>query len=138
MINLPENKKLILFDGFCNLCNSSVQYVIERDKYDTFRFASLQSDIGKQIIKTFNIDTSKTDSILYYSKDNGLASKSSAILKIGLNLGFPYNISSIFIIIPPFIRNWVYDYIAKNRYNWYGKREYCMIPTPELESKFLS
>ena len=138
MINLPENKKLILFDGFCNLCNSSVQYVIERDKYDTFRFASLQSDIGKQIIETFNIDTSKTDSILYYSKDNGLASKSSAILKIGLNLGFPYNISSIFIIIPPFIRNWVYDYIAKNRYNWYGKREYCMIPTPELESKFLS
>ena len=138
MINLPENKKLILFDGFCNLCNSSVQYVIERDKYDTFRFASLQSDIGKQIIETFNIDTSKTDSILYYSKDNGLASKSSAILKIGLNLGFPYNISSIFIIIPPFIRNWVYVYIAKNRYNWYGKREYCMIPTPELESKFLS
>ena len=138
MINLPKHNKLILFDGVCNLCNSSVQYIIKRDKKDVFRFAALQSDVGKQIIETFKIDTSKTDSILLYSQEKRLSSKSSAALKIGLGLGFPYNISSIFFIIPPFIRNWVYDYVAKNRYKWFGKQESCMIPTPELESKFLT
>ena len=137
MIDLARHNKLILFDGVCNLCNSSVQYVIKRDKKDVFRFATLQSDIGKRIIEEFKIDTSKTDSILLYSKDNGLSSKSSAALKIGSGLGFPYNILAVFFIIPPFIRNWVYDYVAKNRYKWYGKKEHCMIPTPELESKFL-
>jgi len=137
MIDLARHNKLILFDGVCNLCNSSVQHVIKRDKKDVFRFATLQSDIGKRIIEEFKIDTSKTDSILLYSKDNGLSSKSSAALKIGSGLGFPYNILAVFFIIPPFIRNWVYDYVAKNRYKWYGKKEHCMIPTPELESKFL-
>lgn len=134
---LPKHKKLILFDGVCNLCNSSIQYVIKHDKNDTFRFTALQSDIGQQIIDTYNIDTSKTDSILLYSNENGLSAKSSAALKIATQLGFPRNMMTIFFIIPPFIRNWVYDYIAKNRYKWYGKTKECMIPTPELKSKFL-
>jgi len=137
MIELPKHKKLILFDGVCNLCNASVLYVIKRDKKNVFMFATLQSDVGKQIIKQYNLDTSKTDSILLYSKTNGLSVKSSAALQIVKHLGFPNNLMSIFFIIPPFIRNWVYDYIAKNRYKWYGKKEQCMIPTPELKAKFL-
>ncbi len=137
MTTIPQDKQLILFDGVCNLCNSSVQYVINHDKQNRFLFAPLQSDIGEAIIDKFNIDRSKTDSILLYSEDQGLAIKSTAALKIAKHLGFPRNLLSIFIIIPPFIRNWVYDYIAKNRYKWYGKREECMIPTPELKSKFL-
>jgi len=138
MINLPKHKKLILFDGVCNLCNSSVQYVIKRDNKDMFRFTALQSDIGKQIIEEFNIDITKTDSILLYSQEKGLSIKSTAALKIGLDLGYPYRLSTLFFIIPTFIRNWVYDYIAKNRYTWYGKQDACMVPTPELESKFLT
>jgi len=135
--NLEHNKQLILFDGVCNLCNSSVQFVIKRDKKDKFRYAALQSDIGQEIIHKFNIDTSKTDSIILYSNEKGISYKSTAALKIASHLGFPTNILSVFLIIPAFIRNVVYDFIAKNRYKWYGKRDNCMIPTPELKSKFL-
>jgi predicted DCC family thiol-disulfide oxidoreductase YuxK len=137
MIELPKNKKLILFDGVCNLCNSSVQYVIKHDKKDIFMFTALQSEIGQEIINKFNIDTTKTDSILLYSPENGVVSKSTAAIKIASKLGFPKNLMNVFFIIPPFIRNGVYDYIAKNRYKWYGKQESCWLPTPELKSKFL-
>jgi predicted DCC family thiol-disulfide oxidoreductase YuxK len=136
-MELEKDKKLILFDGVCNLCNTSVQYVIKHDKKNSFMFTALQSDVGQQIIKDYNIDTSKTDSILLYTPQTGVVSKSTAALKIAQNLGFPQNVMSIFFIVPPFIRNGVYDYIAKNRYKWYGKKESCMIPTPELKSKFL-
>jgi predicted DCC family thiol-disulfide oxidoreductase YuxK len=137
MIELPKHKQLILFDGVCNLCNASIQYVIKHDKKNQFMFTALQSEASKQIIDEFNIDITKTDSILLYSKDNGITSKSSAALKVASKLGFPINLLSAFYIIPPFIRNWVYDYVAKNRYKWYGKKETCMIPTPELKAKFL-
>jgi predicted DCC family thiol-disulfide oxidoreductase YuxK len=134
---LPKNKQLILFDGVCNLCNTSIQYVIKHDKNNLFMFAPLESTIGQDIINKYNIDTKNTDSIILYSEENGLFTKSTAALKIANHLGFPLNILSVFFIIPPFIRNWVYDFIAKNRYRWYGKQEACMIPTPELKSKFL-
>ena len=134
---IPKNKQLILFDGVCNLCNSSVLYVIKRDKENRFLFAPLQSETGKAIIKKYNIDTTKVDSILLYSEDKGIKIKSSAALHIAKHLGFPQNLLSIFFIIPTPIRNWVYNYIAKNRYKWYGKKNACMIPTPELKAKFL-
>jgi len=137
MINIPKHKKLILFDGVCNLCNSSVNYVIKHDKNNVFMFAPLQSDVGQQIISKHHIDTKKTDSILLYSEENGIDYKSTAALKIAFHLGFPNRLLSVFFIIPTFIRNWGYDYIAKNRYKWYGKKESCMIPTAALKSKFL-
>jgi predicted DCC family thiol-disulfide oxidoreductase YuxK len=99
-------------------------------------FTALQSDIGQEIIKNHKIDTSKIDSILLYTPEKGIDYKSTAALKIAQQLGFPQNLMSVFFIIPAFIRNWVYDYIAKNRYKWYGKKDACMIPTPELKSKF--
>ncbi|WP_298901943.1 thiol-disulfide oxidoreductase DCC family protein [uncultured Psychroserpens sp.] len=136
--SLPKHKQLILFDGVCNLCNSSVQYVIKYDRTNTFMFAPLQSHVGKQIIDHYKIDTSKTDSILLYSNENGLSIKSTAALKIAKQLGFPRSFMAIFFIVPPVMRNWVYDYIAKNRYKWYGKKEACMIPTPDLKEKFLN
>lgn len=138
MINIPDLKQLILFDGVCNLCNSSVQYVIKHDKKDVFMFTALQSEVGQQIIKEYNIDTAKTDSILLYTLEDGICYKSTAALKIAYQLGFPNSLMCVFFVIPTFIRNWVYDYIAKNRYKWYGKKDACMIPTPELKSKFLS
>ena len=137
MVDIPKNKKLILFDGVCNLCNNSVQYVIKHDKKNQFMFTALQSDVGKEIIEAYNIDTKKTDSILLYSPEKGIDYKSTAALKIASKLGLPINLMGVFFIIPPFIRNWVYDFIAKNRYKWYGKKDACMIPTPELKSRFL-
>lgn len=138
MIEIPKNKQLILFDGVCNLCNSSVLYVIKRDSKDKFLFSPLESNIGKDIIKKFDIDTEKTDSILLYNPEKDkLTYKSTAALLIASRLGLPANILAFFLIVPAFIRNWVYNYIAKNRYKWYGKKESCMIPTPELKSKFL-
>ena len=139
MINhVPKDKQLILFDGVCNLCNSSVLYVIKRDKKNQFLFATLQSNIGEAIIKEFNIDTKETDSILLYNpKANTLKSKSSAALHIAKHLSFPTNFMVIFFIVPTFIRNWVYNYVAKNRYKWYGKKDACMIPTSELKAKFI-
>src|SRR5690606_33393996 len=99
--------------------------------------AALQSDVGRKIIEAFHIDIKKTDSIILYTPEKGIDYKSTAALKIARHLGFPINITSVFIIIPSFTRNWVYDYIAKNRYKWYGKKESCMIPTPEIKNKFL-
>ena len=138
MIGLSKNKQLILFDGVCNLCNASVQYVIKHDKNSIFMFAPLQGETGQLIIEKYKIDTSKTDSILLYTQENAVVYKSTAALKISSKLGFPTNLLSIFLIIPAFIRNWVYDFIAKNRYKWYGKQNECMIPTESLKSKFLN
>ena len=135
--NIPKDKKLILFDGVCNLCNSSVLFVIKRDKKEVFMYAPLQSEVGKQLIETYNIDTSYIDSIILYNPEKGVFYKSTAALKVASELTFPTNLLSVFLIIPNFIRNWVYDFIAKNRYKWYGKKDACMIPTPELKSKFL-
>lgn len=134
---LPEHKKLILFDGVCNLCNSAVQYVIKHDKNNVFMFAALQSDIGAQVLHHFNIDVLKTDSIVLYSKNEGLKTKSTAALHISKHLGFPRYLMSIFFIVPGLIRNWVYDYVAKNRYKWYGKQDFCWVPTPKLQLKFI-
>ena len=100
-------------------------------------FAPLESHIGKQIIKTYNINTVKTDSIILYNPEKGIDFKSTAALKVGSQLGFPTSLMVVFLIVPAFIRNWVYDFIAKNRYKWYGKKETCMIPTPELKGRFL-
>ncbi|THD32519.1 MAG: thiol-disulfide oxidoreductase DCC family protein [Flavobacterium johnsoniae] len=137
MMNLPQDKKIILFDGVCNLCDSSIQFIIKHDKKDIFRFVALQSKIGLEIIKHIGIDTSKIDSILLYEPGKAYYYKAQAALKIAKELGGIYTAISWFSILPNFLTNTVYDYIAKNRYKWYGKKEACMIPTPELKAKFL-
>ena len=136
-MELAKNKQLILFDGVCNLCNASVQYVIKYDKKDVFMFAPLQSDTGKKIISQYQIDTTKTDSIILYTSDHKLYFRSTAALKIATKLRFPRNVLSFFLIVPVFLRDWVYSYIAKNRYKWFGKQKECMIPTEKIKAKFL-
>ncbi|GAA4281826.1 thiol-disulfide oxidoreductase DCC family protein [Gaetbulibacter aestuarii] len=137
MIKLPQGKYLILFDGVCNLCNSSIQYVIKYDKKNQFMFTALQSNTGKALIERFNIDTQKTDSVLLYTPEKGLDYKSTAALKVAYRLGFPHALWCVFFIVPTFLRNWIYDFIARNRYKWFGKKAECMVPTPELKAKFL-
>ncbi len=130
-----KKHKIILFDGVCNLCNSSVQFIIKHDNNDCFRFASLQSNFAKKVIKNYN--ASNLDSILLLTPEHKVYSESTAILKISSDLGFPISMLQVFLIIPKPIRDWVYRYIALNRYNWFGKKETCWIPTPELENKFI-
>ena len=137
MQNLPPNKKIILFDGVCNLCNSAVQFVIKHDKKDVFRFVALQSELGQEILKHIGINPKNIDSIILYEPGVAYYYKSSAAIQIAKNLGGIWHLGTVLRIIPTNISNQVYDYIAKNRYKWYGKKESCMIPTPELKSKFL-
>ena len=138
MIDLPKNKKIILFDGVCNLCSSAVQFVIEHDKKDIFRFVSLQSDLGRQITAHIGIDQKHIDSVILYEPGVAYYYKSNAALKIAKNLGGFFHFGTLFKIIPTGIRNQLYDYIAKNRYKWYGKQQECLLPTPELKAKFLA
>ncbi len=135
-MSVHQQHKIILFDGVCNLCNTSVNFVIRKDKKDCFRFAALQSDIGKEYTTKYNINSTETDSILLVDKDK-VYLKSTAALHIVKSLSGGYPLFYGFIIIPVFIRNWVYDYVATNRYKWFGKKESCMIPTPELKAKFM-
>lgn len=137
MLNLPPNKKIILFDGVCNLCDSAVQFVIQHDKKDVFRFVALQSDLGQEILNHIGINPKNIDSIILYEPGVAYYYKSSAALQIVRSLGGFWHLGTAFRIIPTNISNQIYDYVARNRYKWYGKKESCLIPTPELKSKFL-
>jgi predicted DCC family thiol-disulfide oxidoreductase YuxK len=132
---LPKDKKIILFDGVCNLCDRVVQYIVTHDKKDVFRFAALQSEIGIEIAQYIGI-SKDIDSIVLYEPGKAYYYKSEAALEVAKDLGWPV-LSWMLKWIPTFLRNPAYDYIAKNRYKWYGKKAQCMIPTPELQSKFL-
>ncbi|MBE99069.1 thiol-disulfide oxidoreductase DCC family protein [Flavobacterium coralii] len=137
MEKLPKDKKIILFDGVCNLCDSTVQFVIKHDKKDVFRFVPLQSDLGKEITAYIGLDTSKTDSIVLYEPGKAYYYKANAAMKIAKELGGVYSLLNAFSVLPSSLTNAVYDYVARNRYKWYGKKDECMIPTPEMRAKFL-
>lgn len=137
MQNLPPNKKIILFDGVCNLCNTAVQFIIKYDKKDVFRFVTLQSDLGHEIIKHIGIDTKVIDSIVLYQPGVAYYYKSAAALEIAKDLNGIFYWTRILKILPERLRNSLYDYIARNRYKWYGKKETCILPTNALKLKFL-
>lgn len=137
MTTLPENKLIILFDGVCNLCNNTVDYVLRKDKKDIFRFASLQSELGQQLLKERGIDPNEVDSIVMIDPGKAYYVKSTAALKIAQQLGGGISFLHHFIFLPESFRNLVYDFVARNRYKWYGKRETCRMPTAEEKAKFL-
>lgn len=131
-----KSSKIVLFDGICNLCNSSVQLIIENDSKNLFQFASLQSDFGQKFLQENNLPDDAFKSIVLIDGEK-FYTKSEAVLRIGKELDGLYKVLRIFLWTPKFIRDFVYDYIAKNRYKWYGKRDSCWIPTDELKQKFL-
>lgn len=128
---------IVLFDGVCNLCNSTVQFIIKRDTHNQFKFSSLQSEYGQNFLKERNLDSSDFKSIILYEPEVAYYTKSTAALKIAQNLGFPYNLLSVFLMIPSFIRDWIYSLVSKYRYHLFGKKDSCMIPTPENKRKFI-
>lgn len=135
--NLPLDKKIILFDGVCNLCETSVQYVIKHDKKDIFRFVALQSDLGQKILNHIGINPAHIDSIVLYQPGVAYFYKSTAAIEIAKGLSGIFSVASVFRILPSGLRDTIYDYVATNRYKWYGKKESCLLPTTELMSKFL-
>ncbi|RZJ34291.1 MAG: DUF393 domain-containing protein [Flavobacterium sp.] len=134
--NLPPGKKIVLFDGVCNLCDNVVQYIIRHDKNDIFRFTAVQSEIGRQIISHVGYDVSQGESVIVYDPGVAYYIKAAAAIEIGKHLG-TFNRMTWFRLVPVPLRNIVYDFVARNRYRWFGKKESCMMPTPELKKKFL-
>ena len=130
-----NNNQVILFDGVCNLCSGSVQFILKRDKEKKFLFASLQSVYGQALLKQLHLPTDTFNSFILY--DGGeIFTRSTAALKMFSQLkGWGW--VKIFWIVPKFIRDAVYNLIAKNRYKWFGKKDECWLPTPELKERFL-
>lgn len=135
---ITSGKKIILFDGVCNLCNTMVNFVIERDTKDAFRLVALQSETGTAILKKIGLFHKNIDSIVLYEPGVAYFYKANAALEIAKSLGGIYSVLGYILnIFPDFILNFGYDIIAKNRYKWFGKQDACTIPTAELKSKFL-
>lgn len=131
------NKPVVFFDGVCNYCNAMANFVIHQDKRRVFLFATLQSEAGQKILVQNNLSTKEPDSFLLL--ENGkLYSRSTATLRLCNKLPWYWKWTQLFWIIPKFVRDGAYNIIAKNRYKWFGKKEECMIPTPELRERFLS
>jgi len=137
MQTLPNNKAIILFDGVCNFCNSSINFIIRHDKKNHFLFAPLQSAEGKELMESYNIDSSQLDTMILI-EDNKVFYKSTAALLITKHLNRLYPMLYSGIIVPRFMRDKLYDYFAKKRYKWFGRRETCMIPDEEVRGKFIS
>jgi predicted DCC family thiol-disulfide oxidoreductase YuxK len=127
---------VILFDGQCNLCNGVVQFIIKRDKTDAFRFASLQGRYGQSVLEKYGLPREDLNTFILLDGDR-IFSKSSGALQVCRILGWPWKIFNLFILVPSFIRDMAYEWIAKNRYRWFGKKNECQVPSPELSMKFM-
>ena len=141
--------RIVLFDGECNLCNRSVDFLLRHDRKRRLRFASLQSDVARTLLARSGMDalalaphedpdgTEDPSTIVFVDGDR-LHVKSGAALRILTAIGWPWRALGAFLIIPPLLRDGVYDWIARNRFQWFGRRDTCSIPTPEERSLFLS
>ncbi len=127
---------VILFDGVCNFCNATVNFVIRHDKRDRFRFAPLQSAAGRALQAEYGLNPDALNTFILV--ENGQAyERSTAALKVARGLGFPLNMLYVFIIVPRFLRDMVYNFVARRRYKWFGKKDACMVPDERTRRKFL-
>lgn len=129
---------IILFDGVCNLCNGSVQFIIRNDKRNRFKFAALQSEAGQKIVQKIQEQKGNTvpESIVLVAQGR-YRFESTAVLHIARLLGFPWLLFFPLILVPPVLRNYLYRFVGKNRYRWFGQRAACMMPSPALKERFL-
>lgn len=132
---MQEQKALVLFDGVCNLCEGSVQWILKRDLHNTFVFASLQDDQAIDVLKSYELQPELLESVVViYQKK--VYTQSKAALRIVQLLGFPYNLLLLGYVLPRNIRDYLYKLVARNRYRWFGKKESCWLPKPEWSKKF--
>jgi len=135
-LSTTPDKKIVLFDGVCNLCSKSVQLILKRDKKQQFLFGSLQGAFGQEMLKKYQLPANEFNSFMLIEGDK-LYTKSSGALRMLKHLGGLWSLLYVFIIVPKFIRDGIYNWIAKNRYKWYGKMNECWLPRPEWKARFL-
>ncbi len=132
----PQPDHLVFFDGVCNFCNASINFIMKHDKNGQFRFAPLQSDLAKKKLPHFGIDPGNMETFVLLESEQ-VYTRSTAALRIARKLNGLWPLLYGLIIVPPFIRNFVYDFVARNRYRWFGKMESCRVPTAEERSRFV-
>ncbi len=135
-MQLPQDRSVVLFDGICNLCNSSVRFILKHDSREQFLFSSLQSDASEKLLLHLNYKIREMNSILLV--ENGqIHEKSDAVLRIAAGLGFPWNLATTFRFLPKIQRDKLYDFVAKNRYKWFGKKDRCVYTMNTYENRFI-
>lgn len=127
---------ILLFDGECGFCNRSIQFYLKRERKKALKFASLQSETGKSLLNYFEIDPAKMDSLVLI-RNNQAFVKTCAVLRITTYMKGIWPVMAVFIVFPPFMRNWVYDWIAKRRMKWFGRVEHCALLKQEDKQRFL-
>jgi predicted DCC family thiol-disulfide oxidoreductase YuxK len=132
--HIPEN--LVLFDGVCNLCSALVQFVIRHDPAAKFRFAAIQSEIGREIFQSHGLDPADLQTFVFIS-DGKMHVRSDAAIEVVSRFGGAWRFFTVFRLVPRVARDWIYSVIARNRYRWFGRKDVCMIPTPEIKERFL-
>ena len=133
---MAQSNPIVLFDGVCNMCSTAVRWIIARDKRAVFRFASLQSEAGRSALAAAGAPKDLPDSVILI-QDGRVLSCSDAAIGIGALLGFPWSLARIGLVLPRFVRDGAYRWVARNRYRWFGKQETCMVPTAALRGRFL-
>jgi predicted DCC family thiol-disulfide oxidoreductase YuxK len=131
----PESKSIVLFDGVCNVCNDAVNFIIDRDPRKRFQFASLQSEVGQRLRQEYSLGTDLETMALIEGRRAYV--RSSAALQVVRRLAGLWPLLYVAILVPTFIRDAAYRYFAHHRYRWFGKREACRVPTPEIRARFL-
>lgn len=131
-----SKKSIILFDGVCNLCNASIDFILKRDKKNKFLVGALQEEAGKKLLSKFEVNSEYLDSLVLI-EDDQIYFRSTAALKIAKNLSGLWPLFHGFIFLPSGFRDGIYDWIGRNRYRWFGKKNTCRLPTPEERAKFL-
>lgn len=134
---IPTDKPLLFFDGVCNLCSNFVQFVIEHDPKGKFRFASLQSEAGQQVLQEMKMSGTKLNTVVLL-KNGKTYTHSDVALEMSRDLGGLWSLFYIFKVIPKALRDKIYDFVAANRYKWFGEKDSCWMPTPDLQARFLS
>ncbi|MEC0128605.1 thiol-disulfide oxidoreductase DCC family protein [Paenibacillus pabuli] len=131
-----QGHPIVLVDGVCHFCQGLTKWIIKRDPEGKYHFASLQSDVAKALLEKGNLSTDSMDTFVLI-EDGKYYTRSTAALRLAKGLKFPYPLLYGLIIVPKFIRNAIYNMVARNRYRWFGKDEACMLPTPEIKDRFL-
>jgi predicted DCC family thiol-disulfide oxidoreductase YuxK len=132
--HIPDN--LVLFDGVCNLCSALVQFVIRHDRVAKFRFAAIQSEIGKEIFQSHGLDAADLQTFVFIA-DGRMFVRSDAAIEVASRFGGAWRFFTVFRLVPRVARDWIYSVIARNRYRWFGRKEVCMVPTVEIKERFL-
>jgi len=127
---------VLLFDGVCNLCNGVVQFLIPRDPASVLRFASLQSEVGQRLLDAYDVPVDDLETVVLLDAE-GYHLKSDAVIRVAEHLGGVYALARAFRLVPRSVRDWLYDVVAEHRYRMFGRRDQCMVPSPDVEERFL-